>query len=257
MVLGLQRKKYSLREAITPIPMDQLTAKIPVATKTTATEKVPPMVEAEIRSQDYTTVDFDLWKNVGHIAVADESQMKSAINVLNLNINDVARDLERLINKQIDEALDASITASGNTSAGSDWGGSNNPYDDIMTAVATIEGTNDHEPDTIIAHPYVWTDFFGNDYVKGQLAGEVLPSGKVFDVPGLPGWRGISDWSPTNTSAFIMSRSAPCLVMGEGPTMAASYRDEKAGFDGYIIRQWVEPKSVQDGALYELTAVHA
>jgi len=126
-----------------------------------------------------------------------------------------------------------------------------------MTAFGSIEGTYGFDPDTIIAHPYVWMDFFGNDYVKGQLKGEVLPSGKIFDVPGLPGVRGISDWACLSTAAFVMSASAPALVLGEGPTEAARYRDEKAGYDAYIIRQWLEPKLVQDGALYILTGVHA
>jgi hypothetical protein len=34
------------------------------------------------------------------------------------------------------------------------------------------------------------------------------------------------------------------MVFGEGLTMAAQYRDEAKGFDGYIIRKWQEPKVV-------------
>ena len=45
--------------------------------------------------------------------------------------------------------------------------------------------------------------------------------------------------------------------LGEGPTEAARYRDEKAGYDAYIIRQWLEPKLVLGDAIRELTGVHA
>jgi hypothetical protein len=38
---------------------------------------------------------------------------------------------------------------------------------------------------------------------------------------------------------------------------AARYRDEKAGYDAYIIRQWLEPKLVLSDAIRELTGVHA
>lgn len=252
-VLGYQRKAYSLRAACQVIGMDKLTAKLPVATKNTASEKVPPMVEPEIRSDDYTTVDFDLWKDAGYIGVSDESQMKSAINVLDLNIQNCSRDLNRLENKQIDEAIDDGTI----TSNGADWGSTNNPYDDIGTAEDSIEGTYDHEPDMILGHPSVWRDFFSNDYVKGSLEGTRNPQGKIFTIPGLPGWTGISDYALLSTSAFVLASKAPALVLGEGPTMAAAIRDDKAGYDAYIIRQWREPKLVQDGALYELTTVNA
>ena len=126
-----------------------------------------------------------------------------------------------------------------------------------MTAFATIEGTGGYEPTHIAAHPYVWMDFFGNDYVKGQLRGEVLPAGKIFDVPGLPGMTGVSSWQLTNTIALILSLSAPAAVLGDGPITAADYRKETAGYEAYIIRQWLEPKFVLQDAMYRLTGVHA
>jgi hypothetical protein len=39
------------------------------------------------------------------------------------------------------------------------------------------------------------------------------------------------------------------MVFGEGPTEAAKYRDEKAGYDAYIIRQWLEPSLVLDASI--------
>jgi len=251
-VLGLARPQYVLRNVCRPVRMDSLTARVDIATALAGKEKVPPLVEAEIVAEAYTDVDFDLWKNVVHVAISDEARKKAAHDILGLHVSDAARDLARMENKQIDEALDGVTDV-----AGADWGTStNNPYADIVGVMGTIEGAG-YPVDSIVAHPLVWGDFFGNPFVKGQLQGQVMPGGRVFSVPGLPGMTGYSDFSCLNTIAFVLSRAAPALVLGEGPTEAARYRDEKAGYDAYIIRQWLQPKLVLAGAIRELTGVHA
>jgi hypothetical protein len=251
-VLGLARPQYVLRNVCRPVRMDSLTARVDIATTLAGKEKVPPLVEAEIVAEAYTDVDFDLWKNVVHVAISDEARKKAAHDILGLHVSDAARDLARMENKQIDEALDGATDV-----AGADWGDTTkNPYNDIVAVMTTIEGAG-YPVDAIVAHPLVWGDFFGNPFVKGQLQGQVMPGGRVFSVPGLPGVTGYSDFSCLNTIAFVLSRSAPALVLGEGPTEAARYRDEKAGYDAYIIRQWLQPKLVLAGAIRELTGVHA
>lgn len=41
-------------------------------------------------------------------------------------------------------------------------------------------------------------------------------------------------------------------TLDEGPTMAAQYRTEAKGFDGYIIRKWQEPKVVIQNAIAKI-----
>ena len=250
-VLGLARPDYILRQICRNVRMDSLTARVDIATALTGQEKVPPLVEAEISAEAYSAVDFDLWKNVVHVVLSDEARKKAAHDILGLHVSDAARDLARMENKQIDEAMDGATDV-----AGSDWGGANNPYDDINPVISTIEG-NGYPVDAIVAHPLVWGDFFSNDDVKGTLVGQKMPDGRVFPVPGLPGVTGYSEHAVLNTSAFVLSTRAPALLLGEGPTEAARYRDEKAGYDAYIIRQWLEPKLVLGDAIRELTGVHA
>jgi len=86
-VLGLARPQYVLRNACRIVRMDQLTANIDVATKLTGQEKVPPLTEAEIASQSYTRVSFDLWKNVVHVVVSDEAGKKAAHDILALHVS--------------------------------------------------------------------------------------------------------------------------------------------------------------------------
>jgi len=251
-VLGLARPQYVLRDVCRPVRMDSLTARVDVATALAGQEKVPPLIEAEISAQAYTAVNFDLWKNVVHVVISDEARKKAAHDIMSLHTADAARDLARMENKQIDEAVDGAADV-----AGQDWGDvAKNPYADIVGVMSAIED-NGYTVDAIVAHPLVWGDFFGNPFVKGQLQGQVMPGSKVFSVPGLPGVTGYISAACLNTSAFVLSRAAPALVLGEGPTEAALYRDEKAGYDAYIIRQWLEPKLVIAGAIRELTGVHA
>jgi len=252
-VFGLARPQYVLRQACRAVRMDALTASIDVATAFSGKEKVEPLEEADIVAQAYTRTNFDLWKNVVHVVAADESVKKASHDIMALQIADAARELARMENSQIKTILEAGT----HTSAGADWGTAVNPYNDIMTAFGSIEGDHGFEPTHVVAHPYVWMDFFGNSFVKGTLQGEVLPAGKTFSVPGLPGINGISDWQLTSTIALIVSLSAPAAVLGDGPVEAARYRNEKAGYDAHIIRQWLEPKIVLDGAIYRLTGVHA
>jgi len=251
-VLGLAAPQYVLRQVCRPVRMDSLTARVDVATKLAGQEKVPPLVEAEISGQSYTAVDFDLWKNVVHIVVSDEARKKAAHDVLGLHASDAARDLARMENKQVAEELVGATDV-----AGSDWGNTaNNPYEDVVGAIAAIEG-NGYPVDFMAADPLVWADFLSNPFVRGTMQGVQYPAGKVFQVPGLPGVTGYSDGALPDTVAYVGSRSTPALVFGEGPTETARYRDEKAGYDAYVIRQWLQPELVLADAIRELTGVHA
>ena len=251
-VLGLASPQYVLRQVCRPVRMDSLTARVDIATKLAGQERVPPLVEAELSAQSYTTVEFDLWKNVVHIAVSDEARRKAAHDILGLHASDAARDLARMENKQVAEELATAADV-----AGSDWGNAaNNPYEDIVGAITAIEGGG-HPVDFVAADPLVWADFLSNPFVKGTMRGVQYPAGRVFPVPGLPGVTGYSDGALPDTVAYVGSRAAPALVFGEGPTEAARYRDEKAGYDAYVIRQWLQPELVLGDAIRELTGVHA
>lgn len=251
-VLGLARPEYTLRQICRVIAVPQLVMSIDVATKLAGQEKVPPMVEAEVSAQAYSRANFDLWKNVVHVVIADEARKKAAHDLLTLHIEDAARDLARMENKQI-----ATIAETGTEVAGTDWGDvTKNPFNDLTGVITTIK-SNGYPADFIAAHPLVWSDFISNPFVKGTLVGVQMPGGNVFPVPGLPGVIGYSDAVLTSTKAIVGSKRGSAVILGDGPTEAAQYRNEPAGFDAYIIRQWLEPKLCLAGAIRVLTGVHA
>lgn len=252
-VLGLARPQYKLRQVCRVIRMDALTTRIDVATALTGSEKVPELVEAPVSAQAYTAVSFDLWKNVVHVVVSDEARKKAAHDVFRLQVEDAARELARMENKQIAAELEAATAV-----AGKDWGtGTNNPFDDILGVLSTIEG-NGYDPDFMALHPRVWSKFITNpnvrDLVHAGLA-KITETGGEFRLPGYPNIRVVVDSSLTGTIAVIGSSKAPACVLGEGPTESAHYRNETAGYDAFVIRQWLQPKLVVAGAIRKLTGV--
>jgi len=262
-VLGLARPKFTLRGICRSIRMDGLTARVDVATGLTGQEKVPPMVEAEVSAEAYSAVDFDLWKNVVHIVLSDEAKKKAAHDILSLHASDAARDLARMENKQIAEELVTAV----NVAAGGAWDAmttpptsDNNPFADLLGVFDTLEGGG-YPPDFAVMHPQVWSGFITNSYVRDLVDAGILSlgaEGGMFSVPGYPSVRVVVDYGVTpNTSCFVLSSGAPALVLGEGPTEAARYRDEKAGYDAYIIRQWLQPEVVMGDAVREITGAHS
>ena len=250
-VLGLAHKKYNLRNILQVVRMNELRMRIASGTQLTADEKVAELKEATITKSTISKTDFDLWKNVVHIVVSDEAKAKSSVDIFNLQVRAAAGALAKSENDQIATEAETA-TAVG----GSDWVPStNNPYEDIATVMTTIEGYG-VEPNFIAAHPLVWGDFFGNTAVKGTARGTEFPGGKIFTVPGLPGMTGIWDSGLTNTVAIVGSKES-ALVLGEGPTSAAQYRNEPKGYTAYIIRQWLQPEIVFAGGIRKLTGVHA
>ena len=261
-VLGLARPQYKLRQICRLVRMDSLTARIDIATKLTGQEKVPPLVEAEISAESYSAVSFDLWKNVVHVVISDEARKKAAHDILALNVADAARELARMENKQIAEELDTATTVAAAgawdsvTSGVSDY----NPFDDLLGVFNTLEG-NGYPPTHAVMHPKVWSGFITNTWVRDLVHAGVATLGREggqFTIPGYPTVKVVVDHSVTpDTSCFVLSADAPALVLGLGPTEAARYRDEKAGYDAYIIRQWLQPEIVLTGAVREITGAHS
>ncbi len=236
--------------------MAKLTARVDVATALTGVEKVPPLAEAEIRAEAYTSVNFDLWKNVVHVVVSDEAAMKAAHDIMALQTTDAAKEIARMENSQI-----ASELATAPEVAGSDWGTTPvDPFDDITPAIATIMG-NGYTPSHIAMHPLVWADCISNAEVQKYVQAGMITIPREqrgeLALPIFPDLQIVVDFSLLNTSCYIVAANAPALVLGEGPTESAKYRHEPAGYSAFIIRQWLQPKLVLEGAVREITGVHA
>ena len=263
-VLGRARPQYNLRSVVKVIPMDQLVCSISVATKLTVQEKVGALVEADISKESYTDVDFKLWKNVGHVAISDEANMMARHPIFNQSIDECARDLARVENKQIKECMEADITEQDTTTAVySDWGAvtsgvsDTNPFLAIQAQMDAILAEG-YPVDFLGMHPTIWGKFIQNTYVRELVKSGIATIGATggnFTLPGYPNVKVVTDYAftstPTGSIGPVIGWSGG-LVLGKGPTMAAKYRNEKAGYDAYIIRDWMQPQVVVSDALSKI-----
>jgi hypothetical protein len=261
-VLGLARPQYTLRGVCRPIPMDNLTMRVDIATSLAGAEKVAPLEEAAISKEAFTAVNFDLWKNVVHVALADETQMKAAHPLLQMHISDAARDMARMENKQIAAELEGVVTEKTSSIAYADWGAQSggvsttNPFTKIQASINYIQGKG-YPVDFMAMHPTIYGKFIQNSFVQKSIfygMAQFGQAGGSFTLPGYPTIKVYTDFALTETPTsalgpIIGSSAAPGIVLGTGPSMAASYRNELAGYDGYIIRQWLQPKVVLDDAM--------
>ena len=255
-VLGLVGPEYALRNVCRVVGMPQLIGTIRAATMAGAQADVPAGIEADFKKITYGKVDFNLrdHKDVYHMAVLDEDVKQANTNLMGDAAIDAAIGLAAAENTKIKTKLEATVA----TSAGGDWA-SANPYEDIITAAKAIEAATGYIADVVAADELVWADFFGNTHVKQAIApgGQFqYPGGRVFPLPGLPGFIGVKDNSMTDTIAIVANRRS-AFGLGDGPTETEQYRIPGAGADVYLIRHWEYPDALLAGSAYKLTAVHA
>lgn len=258
-IIGLARPQYNLTKIVRTVQMNKLVASIDTKTQVTGQEKVDPMVEAKIEGGDYSRANFDLWKNVTHVAVEESAQMKASHDIMGLEIEDAAGAIAYMKNKQIKEIAEA-CTEKVSGTVYSDWGAVTSGVSDTNPMIAINASMNyirsqGYEPDYVAMHPTIYSKFITNTWVRDHVqAGlvTVTPQGTRYHLPGYPNVEIITDGRLTETPTaslgpLVGSRKA--VMLGQGPISAAKYRNEVAGYDAYIIRDYMEPKLVIDAAI--------
>jgi hypothetical protein len=254
-VIRRQWRQYNAIQAVKRIPVAKLQIDIAVTDKFAASKKVPPLVAPDQKSNQFTQVPLRLWKNMVDLFESDESRMKGTIEPLNFEIDTAAGALAEAANEQI-------ITEQQKFTdlAGSDWGtvtsghSANNPGNDIEAAHTVI--TNNHfRPDTICMAPKASVEYTSNDFVRGHLPPGNFDVNGTFELPLWPGIKAVVDPGYTATEAILFDSNA--MLLGEGPTVAEQFRDPHRSADGWVIRQWLEPKMVTADAGRTLTGVTA
>jgi hypothetical protein len=254
-VLGKQYRQFFAKAGTTSISVPKLQLDIPLSTKYAASKKVPELVEAQLKQEDFTKVSFNLEKHVVHIAASDEASLKANIEPFQHNIGQAAGSLAKAWNEDIVVAIEGHTGVSG-----ADWGAltaafsDTNPLDNIEAVYTTIIN-NDYVPDTITMAPRVWNDYTSNTFINGYDPATDRSLVGVFPFPKLPGIRAIVDPGFTNTVATVYDSRG--MLFGEGPTVAEQYRNAAAGYNGWIIRQWGQPLLADAKSGRKLTGVSA
>ena len=256
-VVGTQWRDFYAINAVQRIAVPKLQLDVPYRNaKMAAREKVPELNVANETNTEFSKVSFALWKNVVHIYASDEARIRGTIEPLAYDIAQASGALGKSANSQIATAIE-----SGTTSSKGDWGAKTSgvsdrdPGEDIMDVYATI-GDLYYQPRFLTMHPRVWSDYIANTNVKGTAVPIVERNTfGVFALPGFPGIQAVVDPVFTNTKATLLDPAT--ILLGEGPTVAEQYRDPNRGADGYVIRQFLQPKLVTADGSRVMTSVSA
>ena len=263
-VLGLQTRSFFLQNTVTKLAAPQLVFTYDEYFEGQVMAKVPEGVESDLVSHQESRTTQILYKNVGHIAETEEAQLLASHDTMGLRQDKTTRDMARLLNIQIAAILEAAT----NTTAGLDWGArsattglaTNRAADDVQAAVTKIRGRG-FNVDYMAMHDRVWKDFNTNSENRGlggigpTYTDNVVPTTDQQQMVNMPnyGFQGIIDQALTNTLAIVASKDA--VWMGDGPTVVTNYEHDTRGHRGWLIKQWVKPVIVQQGAIEEITGV--
>lgn len=262
-VLGTMFPEYRIREAYKAVPSPELVLSVDLATTFSAQKRVLPLMSATKQNQTYVRTTWDLaatGKNVASVLLSDEAVKQAVHPALKLHTDNAARTLKKAENEQLvvvmETATDVSGADFGSMNTNGDFS-ANNPLDIIRAPIVTLMN-NGFNPDAIVWHPQTMIDFMSNTFVHNTVIDQALQrSPAKLMLPGLPPLDVITDAGKTNTIATVLSKSGGALILADGPTEAAQYRDEDRGADGYVIRQWTEGKLVATGAIRDITSVSA
>ena len=263
-VLGLQTRSFFLQNTVTKLAAPQLVFTYDEYFEGQVMAEVPEGVESDLVSHQESRTTQILYKNVGHIAETEEAQLLASHDTMGLRQDKTTRDMARLVNIQIAAILELAT----NTTAGSDWGArsattglaTNRPADDIQAAVTKIRGRG-FNVDFMAVHDRPFKDFATNSENRGpgsigpSFVSLVSPTTDQQQMGNLPtyGFNYIVDQALTNTLAIVASKDA--VWMGDGPTVVTNYEHDTRGYRGWMIKQWLKPVIVQQGAIEEITGI--
>tara|TARA_B100000029_G_scaffold485114_1_gene538063 strand:+ start:100 stop:1134 length:1035 start_codon:yes stop_codon:yes gene_type:complete len=256
-VIRREWRDFNAVQAVRKIAVPKLQLNVPIANKYAASKKVPELQEADQKSNTFTQAQLRLWKNVVSIYESDESRLKATIEPMAYEIDQAAGALAQAANEQIVTEIE-SLTAA----AKGDWGALNsdgnfsarNPLNDIVAEVDTIV-SNHFRPDVLCVHPRVISDYLSNTFIHASTRPDDQQVSGVFDLPKFPGIKSVVDVGFTSTVATLFDSRT--MLLGEGPTVAEQFRDPHRGADGWVIRQWLQPKKTTNDAGRKLTGVSA
>jgi hypothetical protein len=257
-VQGTTERQYSMEEAVTRIATPNLSLSIDKWAGFAASSDVGEGVEALVKKGKITRTEYLLKKDVGHIMVTDEAQLRADRDVFTLHVNHAVRDLRRLKATKIATELETATPVSGaDFGALGTYYSTNDPLDLIGTVGDTIEG-NGGTVNTFASHGKALRDFMGNTHVSGvgpNPSPATFGAKTVGNIPGFPGVTWYVDNLLSQTLLSIYDKAG--IMLMQGPVRTAQYRIEPRGMDAYITRDYNTCEIVDTDIVRNLTTVTA
>jgi len=257
-VLGTAQRNYSLEQAVTTVATPNLSLSVDTWQGFAASQDVGEGVEALVKKGRITRTEYLLKKDVGHIMVTDEAQLRADRDLFSTHVNHAVQDLRRLKNTKIATELEAATdVAAGDWAAFTGEHNTRDPVEDIGGIADTIE-LNGGAANTIASHGRPLRDFNTNSHIVGsQAPAQTTNFGARTQggIAGLPGFTWYIDNLLTNTMVTVYDKSAVLLM--QGPVRTAQYRIEPRGLDAYITRDYNLCRVIDSTLIRNLTGVSA
>lgn len=258
-LLNTTYKEHVLEQAVWVVSTPSLHLDIDTYTKFTAYRDIEEGALVPTRKGTFSRQSIDLKKDVSHLQFSDEVQMRGYDhNVYQTHIENAVQDLKRVKAAKIATELENASDVAG-ADFGARTGGisTNDPYDVIGGVVDVIEA-NDGTVDVFTSADKGFRDFIGNSNVKGQFAPGPSQDFGARVINNIQGYSGVTwyiDNLLTNTILTVYDRKS--IILAQGPTKVAQYRNEEGGIDGYISRDWNAVRIVQSGLIRNITGITA
>lgn len=265
VLFGVMEKDYVLQTALRVINTPYIEIKLDTWTGFDIKTDIP--IGAEIPSDQgaYTRQTIVLKMDGAHIARYDELDMKPFYHdIWRDNLENIGR---RMVKAKAQKVATELETATGIASA--DWSAfttdhnTTNPATAIAGAAAAIIA-NDGRPSKTALDPLVLQEYLTNTNINSPIQGTQrlggtaelndIVSGAAFTTT-LPkvGLSAFVDSLMTDTVLVIWDDEA--VILGQGPTGTARYRDEHHRAEGYYAKDYNVVKIVQSGKIRKLTGI--
>lgn len=241
-VINRMHREFHLIKGVTPVPVPKLKLDLPVQGKYVASKKVPKRQPATAKSSTFTQASFDLWKNAVDLDSPDEDEFSALISPMAFDLQQAADVLSQAENEQIyADGLD-----NFNSAALGDWAAhtagvsTRNALTDIATRLETLIKTpNFARPKFIAMNAVTYSAYASNSWVQGSAFVQDRELSGIVPLPKVPGIMALIDAEIPAGEAILYDPRA--MLFGQGPVVSETYRDERAGVSGNVIRKFVEP----------------
>lgn len=260
ILFGINEKQYILQNALRVINTPYIKVNLQTWTGFDVATDIPIGAEIPTNQGSYASQTLSLKMDGAHIARYDELDMLPLYqDPWRDNLENIGR---RMVKAKAQKVATELETATG-IGAG-DWAAyttdhsTRNPLIDLYSATSVITG-NDGVPAKVGMDPAIWAEYNTNTHINGPTNSSPENVNQIYTATAfqttLPksGLTVFVDTLFTDTIAVIWDDEA--VVLAQGPTGTARYRDEHHRAEGYYAKDYNAVKTVQSGKIRKLTGI--
>jgi hypothetical protein len=260
VLFGVNEKQYILQNAVQVRQTPYITMALDTWTGFDVKTDIPIGAEIPTDQGSYSRQTVTLKMDGSHISRYDELDLKPFYHdIWRDNLENIGRRMVKAKAQKVATELEtATGIAAGDWAAYTTDHSTRNPLTDLLTASAVITG-NDGVPAKVAMDPLIYAEYLTNTHINSPTAASPDAVNQTFTATAfqstLPkaGFSVFVDSLLTDTIAIIWDDQA--VLLAQGPTGTAQYRDEHHRSTGYYAKDYNTVKIIQSGKIRKLTGI--